>query len=75
MVWLRAQRVALKRNGITFGRDVIGRRRQCDEVVGTAADERVHHAMVPDAVRHLPAQGVRAPSVGPHLRRGQRGPA
>ena len=46
-----------------------------DEVVRTAVDERVHDAVVFDAVRHVPAQGVRAPSVGPDLRRGQRSAA
>ena len=40
-----------------------------------STDQRVHHAVVPDAVRHLPAQGRGAPCVGRHPAGGIRGPA
>ena len=39
-----------------------------------AAHQRVHHAVVLDAVRHVPAEGGGAPRVGPRLPRGQRRP-
>ena len=38
----------------------------------TAADERVHHAVVPHALRHLPAQGHGAADLGQRAARGLR---
>ena len=46
----------------------------CRHQLRASFDERVHDAVVPDPVLHVPAAVHGAEGVGPHPPRGQRGP-